>query len=57
MNVIEYGHGGHLGFPIGTLLASCDLQVTMMLPKKFQVSWPFGAGGETKNRFSIWQPW
>ena len=27
-----------------------------MLPTKFQVSWPFGSGGETKNRFSILRP-
>ena len=26
------GHGGHLGFPIGTILAIFDLQVTLMLP-------------------------
>ena len=25
-------HGGHLGFPIGTILAIFDLQVTPMLP-------------------------
>ena len=28
------GHGGHLGFPIGTILAIFDLQVTLMLPSK-----------------------
>ena len=26
--------GGHLGFPIGTILAMFDLQVTLMLPTK-----------------------
>ena len=41
--------GGHLGFPIGTILANFDLQVTPMLPTKFQVSWPFGSGEEEKN--------
>ena len=30
-------HGGHLGFLIGTILATFDLQVTPMLPTKFQV--------------------
>ena len=35
------GHGGHLGFPIGTILAIFDLQVTLMLPSKFRVKWPF----------------
>ena len=30
-------HGGHFGFPIGTILAIFDLQVTLMLPTKFGV--------------------
>ena len=33
-------HGGHLGFPIGTILAIFDLQVTLMVPSKFGVNWP-----------------
>ena len=45
-------HGGHLGFPIGMILAIFDLQVTLMLPTKFQVNWDLGLGGEAKNRFS-----
>ena len=51
------GHGGHLGFPIGKILAIFDLQVTPMLPNKFGVNWPFGSGEEAKNRFSRWRPW
>ena len=39
------GHGNHLGFPIGTILAIFDLQVTPMLPTKYQVNWPGGVGG------------
>ena len=31
-------HGGHLGFPIGMILAIFDLQVTPMLPSKFGLS-------------------
>ena len=31
------GHGGHLGFLIRTILATFDLQVTLMLPNKFRV--------------------
>ena len=50
-------HGGHLGFPIGTILAIFDLQVTLMVPSKFGVNWPFGSGEEAKNRFSRWRPW
>ena len=50
-------HGGHLGFPIGTILAIFYLQYTPMLPSKFGVNWPFGTGEEAKNRFSRWQPW
>ena len=44
-------HGGHLGFLIGTIF---DVQVTPMLPTKFEVMWPFGSGEEGKNRFSRW---
>ena len=50
------GHGGHLGFPIGMILAIFDLQVILMLPSKFGVNWPFGSGEEAKNRFSRWRP-
>ena len=45
-----------LDFPIGTILAIFDLQVTLMLPSKFGVNWPFGSGEEAKNRFSRWRP-
>ena len=38
------------------ILAIFDLQVTLMLPTKFGVSWPFGTGEEAKNRFSRWRP-
>ena len=44
-------------FPIGTILAIFDLQVTPILPSKFGVNWPFGSGEEAKNRFSRWRPW
>ena len=33
------------------------LQVTPILPLKFQVNRPFGSGEEAKNIFSRWQPW
>ena len=50
-------HGGHLAFLIGMIfLAIFDLQVTPMLPTKFQVNWPFTSGEEAKNRFSRWRP-
>ena len=51
------GHGGHLGFPIGMILAIFDLQITPMLPTRFGVNWPLGSGEEAKNRFSSWRPW
>ena len=57
INFQDGGHGSHLGFPIGTILAIFDLQVTPMLPSKFGVDWPFGSGEETKIRFSRWPPW
>ena len=53
----EEANGGHLGFPIGKILVTFDLQVTLMLPSKFGVNWPLGSGEEAKNRFSRWQPW
>ena len=41
---IDFQDGGHLGFPIRMILATCYLQVTSILPMKFQVNWPFGSG-------------
>ena len=38
------GHGDHLGFPIGTILGTFDLQATLILPIKFRVNWLTGAG-------------
>ena len=43
------GHDGHLGFPIGRILAIFDLQVTPMLPTIFVVNWLLGLGDEAKN--------
>ena len=47
-------HGGHLGFPIRTILVTFDLQVTSVLPMKFRVDWIFGSGEKVQNRFSTW---
>ena len=46
--------GSHLGFPIWTILATCnfDLQVITIPFMKFQVSWTFSSGVEVQNRFS-----
>ena len=52
---IDFQDGGHLGFPICTILAIFDIQDTPMLPSKFGVKWPFGSGEEEKNRFSRWR--
>ena len=41
IDVQDGRHGSHLGFPIGTILAIFDLQVTLMLPPKFGVNWLF----------------
>ena len=54
---IDFQDGCHLGFPIGTILAIFDLQVTPMLPTMFGVNWLLGSGEEAKNRFSRWLPW
>ena len=50
-------HGGHIWFPLITILTSFDLQVTQRLPTKFHVYWHFGSGEEVQNRFSSWGPW
>ena len=42
---IDFQDGGHLGFPIGTILAIFYLQVTPLLHTKYQVNWPRGVGG------------
>ena len=36
---------------IRMILASFDLQVTLMIPTKFQVNWPFGSKEEAKIDF------
>ena len=33
---IDFQDGGHLGFPIRRILATADLQVTSILPMKFE---------------------
>ena len=54
---IDFQDGGHLGFPIGTIIAIFDLQVTLKLPTKFRVNLLLGLGEEAKNRFSKWLSW
>ena len=57
IDILASRHGGHLGFPIGMILAIFDLQATLILPTKFRVSWPFGSREEFQNRFSRLRPW
>ena len=45
--------GGYPGFPTGTFLAIFDLQVTPMLPTKFQVNWHFSSGEGEKQVFKM----
>ena len=45
------GHGGHLEFQIGMILAIFALQDTPIHLTKFKVNWPF-ISGEVKNRLS-----
>ena len=40
---IGFQGGGNLGFPIVMILAILKLQVVLILPVKFRVSWPFGS--------------
>ena len=42
---------GTRGFSIETILATFNLQVTPILPTKFQVNWPFGSRERVQNRF------
>ena len=56
IDVQDRGHGGHLGFAIGTILAVFDLQVVPILPTKFGVNWLFGSGEEVPNKFWRWRP-
>ena len=54
---LDFQDGVHLGFPIGTIIAIFDLQVTLMLLTKFRVNLLLGLGEEAKNRFSRWLSW
>ena len=42
-----------LDFPMGTILITFDLQVTLMCPIKFQVNWPFHSGQIQKLIFKM----
>ena len=48
---IDFQDGGHLALLIKMIFAIFDPQVALILPTKFQVTWPFGSG-EVQNRFS-----
>ena len=39
-------HGGHLGYPNGTILAILNLYVARMPPIKFRLSLTYGLGGD-----------
>ena len=47
----------HIGFPIRTILAISDLQVSQIFPTKFQVDWHFGSAKDVQNGFSRWRLW
>ena len=42
-------HRGHLAFPIITIFTIFDLQVSLMLPTKIQVNWPFSSKERSKK--------
>ena len=50
---IDFQDGGHLEFPIVTILAIFDLQVALVFPSKVRVSWPF----IQENKFKIDSRW
>ena len=41
---MDFQDGSHLRFPIRIILVTFDLQVTLILPTKFRVNWPFDSG-------------
>ena len=41
---IDFQDGSHLGFPIRMILATFDLEVTLILPMKFRINWSFVSG-------------
>ena len=41
---IDFQDGDYLGFQIRMILATFDLQVTLILPMRFRVNWLFGLG-------------
>ena len=51
------GHGGHLGYWDGTILAILNLYITPMPPIKFPLNLIYGLGGDVIRRFSRWPPW
>ena len=56
-NFKDGSHGMHFGFPIEKILAIFDLQVTLILPTKLRVNWPFGSGEKVQNRLSTRRLW
>ena len=50
IDFLDSRNGGHLGFPIGTILACFDLQVTPMLSTKFQINWPFSVQEKKRKK-------
>ena len=48
----DFQDSGHLVFQIRMILATFDLQVTSILPMKFQINCTFGSGEKVQNRFS-----
>ena len=50
IDFLDDRHGGHLGFSNGTILAIFDLQISPMLPTKFQVSWSFDSGEQATKK-------
>ena len=38
----DFQDGSHLGYPIRTILATFNLQLTSILQIKFSLYWPFG---------------
>ena len=51
---IDFQDDGHLGFPIRMILTTSDLQVTLILPMKFNSIGLLFQDEKVQNRFSTW---
>ena len=57
LDIQDGGHGSHFEFCIGTIFIIFYLQVALIFPTKFRVSWPLNSREVVQNRFLRVQKW